>query len=88
MSEIETIVPVGQPRLVVPLRPIICGWEGRQGKCLFAATWEVLLYEGEEDQTWTPFCGNHIGLARFHGWKIRSLRHNEKAMAAERKEGA
>jgi hypothetical protein len=35
--------------------------------------WECLLYEGEEDETWTPFCGHHYGMAKFHGWKIRGL---------------
>jgi len=76
----EMLMPVDHPHLVVPLRSI-CGWEGKQGKCSCAATWEVLLYEGEEDETWTPFCGTHIGMARFHGWKIRSLRHNADVLA-------
>ena len=53
--------------------PILCGWDSASGKCPMAATWECLLYEGHEDEAWTPFCQHHYGLAKFHGWKIRLL---------------
>ena len=53
--------------------PTACGWDSASGKCPMAATWECLLYEGHEDEAWTPFCQHHYGLAKFHGWKIRLL---------------
>jgi hypothetical protein len=71
MNDSNTKLPV-VGRRTPPAGFAVCGWSGRE-KCTRPAVWECLLYEGEQDETWTPFCGHHYGMAKFHGWKVRGL---------------